>query len=130
MQIVLIGQPAEETISGAKRMIEDGLMTRFPKPDVAVALHVGNQLPAGQVSGYVAEAPRRRRTSDSARAALGAAGHRDFPFDPAGAAQRLAAGRVDPQTRDAAIARVAALTGQDRDAVSQQLDRSAEAAGW
>jgi hippurate hydrolase len=47
--LILIGQPAEETISGVKRMIEDGLMTRFPKPDIAVALHVGNNLPAGQV---------------------------------------------------------------------------------
>lgn len=45
----LIGQPAEETISGAKKMLDDGLFTRFPKPDVAVALHVGNVLPAGKV---------------------------------------------------------------------------------
>jgi amidohydrolase len=47
--LMLIGQPAEETISGAKGMLDDGLLTRFPKPDVAVALHVGNQLPAGTV---------------------------------------------------------------------------------
>jgi amidohydrolase len=47
---MLIGQPAEETISGAKAMVADGLFTRFPKPDVAVALHVGNELPAGMVS--------------------------------------------------------------------------------
>ena len=47
--LMLIGQPAEETISGAKRMIDDGLFTRFPKPSVGVALHVGNDLPAGQV---------------------------------------------------------------------------------
>jgi amidohydrolase len=47
--LMLIGQPAEETISGAKRMIDDGLFTRFPKPAVGVALHVGNYLPAGQV---------------------------------------------------------------------------------
>jgi hippurate hydrolase len=47
--LLLIGQPAEETISGAKRMVEDGLLTRFPKPDVGIALHVGNDLPAGQV---------------------------------------------------------------------------------
>ena len=47
--LLLIGQPAEETISGAERMIKDGLLTRFPKPDVAVALHVGNLLPAGEV---------------------------------------------------------------------------------
>ena len=47
--LMLIGQPAEETISGAKGMLDDGLLRRFPKPDVAVALHVGNTLPAGKV---------------------------------------------------------------------------------
>jgi amidohydrolase len=47
--LMLIGQPAEETISGAKAMLADGLFTRFPKPDVGVALHVGNGGPAGQV---------------------------------------------------------------------------------
>jgi len=31
-------------------MIRDGLFTRFPKPDVAVALHVGNEEPAGTVA--------------------------------------------------------------------------------
>jgi amidohydrolase len=48
--LMLIGQPAEETIGGAKAMIHDGLFTRFPKPDVAVALHVDNAEPAGMVS--------------------------------------------------------------------------------
>ena len=47
--LMLIGQPAEETIGGADGMIKDGLLTRFPRPDVAVALHVGNELPAGKV---------------------------------------------------------------------------------
>src|SRR5271154_6364784 len=47
--LMLIGQPAEETVGGAKGMIADGLLTRFPKPDVAVALHVSNLLPAGRV---------------------------------------------------------------------------------
>jgi hippurate hydrolase len=47
--LMLIGQPAEETISGAKAMLADGLLKRFPKPDVAVAMHVGNGLPAGRV---------------------------------------------------------------------------------
>jgi hippurate hydrolase len=47
--LILIGQPAEETIHGAEAMIKDGLFTRFPKPDVAVALHVGNGEPAGTV---------------------------------------------------------------------------------
>ncbi len=48
--LMLIGQPAEETISGADAMLRDGLFTRFPKPDAAVALHVGNNLPAGMAS--------------------------------------------------------------------------------
>jgi len=47
--LMLVGQPAEETISGAKAMIADGFLTRFPKPDVGIALHVGNALPAGTV---------------------------------------------------------------------------------
>ena len=47
--LMLIGQPADETISGAKAMLADGLLPRFPKPDVAVALHVENLLPAGIV---------------------------------------------------------------------------------
>jgi amidohydrolase len=46
--LMLIGQPAEETISGAKAMIADGLFQRFPNPDVGVAMHVDNLLPAGQ----------------------------------------------------------------------------------
>nr|WP_229445338.1 amidohydrolase [Massilia sp. Leaf139] len=37
--LVFIGQPAEETVSGAKAMLDDGLFTRFPKPDYAFALH-------------------------------------------------------------------------------------------
>jgi amidohydrolase len=48
--LMLIGQPAEETIRGADAMVRDGLFTRFPKPDVAVALHVGNALPAGMAA--------------------------------------------------------------------------------
>ncbi|MGO9931235.1 MAG: amidohydrolase [Steroidobacteraceae bacterium] len=47
--LMLVGQPAEETVSGAERMIKDGLFTRFPRPDVVLALHVGNELPAGKV---------------------------------------------------------------------------------
>jgi amidohydrolase len=49
--LMLIGQPAEETIDGAKAMLDDGLYTRFPRPDYAVALHDTNAIPAGKV-GY------------------------------------------------------------------------------
>ena len=37
--LVFVGQPAEEIVSGAKAMLDDGLFKRFPKPDVALALH-------------------------------------------------------------------------------------------
>jgi amidohydrolase len=47
--LVLIAQPAEETISGARAMIEDGLYTRFPKPDYALAFHVAAEIPAGRI---------------------------------------------------------------------------------
>lgn len=47
--LMLIGQPAEETIAGAAAMIRDGIFTRFPRPDAVLALHVGNDLPAGKV---------------------------------------------------------------------------------
>jgi hippurate hydrolase len=47
--LMLIGQPAEETVSGAEAMVKDGLFTRFARPDAALALHVGSELPAGKV---------------------------------------------------------------------------------
>lgn len=49
--LVMIGQPAEERVGGAKAMLAAGLFTRFPKPDYCLALHVNSQLPAGSV-GY------------------------------------------------------------------------------
>jgi len=48
--LVLIAQPAEELGGGARKMLDDGLLTRFPRPDFAVALHDNPHLPAGQVS--------------------------------------------------------------------------------
>jgi hippurate hydrolase len=37
--LMFIGQPAEETVAGAKAMLDDGLFKRFGKPDYAFALH-------------------------------------------------------------------------------------------
>ncbi|GJL92674.1 amidohydrolase [Hyphococcus sp.] len=47
--LVLIGQPAEERISGARMMMEDGLYKRFPKPDYALAFHVSAGTPVGRI---------------------------------------------------------------------------------
>jgi amidohydrolase len=47
--LVMIGQPAEEKVEGARAMLKDGLFTRFPRPDYCVALHCASDLPAGSV---------------------------------------------------------------------------------
>ena len=49
--LVMIGQPAEERGAGARMMLEDGLYTRFPKPEYALAFHDAAQFPAGAI-GY------------------------------------------------------------------------------
>lgn len=49
--LMLVGQPAEEIVSGAAAMLKDGLFTRFPKPNFALSLHDEPTLPAG-VIGY------------------------------------------------------------------------------
>lgn len=48
--LVMIGQPAEETGQGAKAMLDDGLYTRFPKPNYALAFHDMAATPAGQIT--------------------------------------------------------------------------------
>ncbi len=50
--LVLIGQPAEETVAGASAMLKDGLFTRFPRPDFCLAQHCDAELEAGKI-GYV-----------------------------------------------------------------------------
>jgi len=47
--LVLIGQPAEERISGAREMLQAGLYKKFPKPDYAVAFHVSAGTPSGKI---------------------------------------------------------------------------------
>ncbi len=47
--LVFIGQPAEERVGGAKKMLAEGLYTRFPRPDFCLALHAASDLPAGMV---------------------------------------------------------------------------------
>jgi hippurate hydrolase len=49
--LVMILQPAEEIGEGAKAMLDDGLYSRFPKPDYVLAFHDAAQAPAG-VIGY------------------------------------------------------------------------------
>jgi hippurate hydrolase len=48
--LLFVAQPAEEIVAGARRMLEDGLYRRFPKPDYALALHCDAHLPVGTVA--------------------------------------------------------------------------------
>jgi amidohydrolase len=48
--VVFVGQPAEETVGGARVMLDDGLYSRFPRPDFALALHCTSDEPVGTVS--------------------------------------------------------------------------------
>ena len=47
--LVMILQPGEEVGMGAKAMLDDGLFTRFPKPDYMLAFHDSASLPAGVI---------------------------------------------------------------------------------
>jgi amidohydrolase len=49
--VLLIGQPAEERLGGARKMLADGLYERFGKPAAALALHVAHNLETGKI-GY------------------------------------------------------------------------------
>jgi amidohydrolase len=48
--VMLVGQPSEETIDGARAMLADRLYERFGTPSFGIALHDTNLLPAGSVS--------------------------------------------------------------------------------
>ncbi len=103
--VVFIAQPAEEIVAGAKAMLDDGLYTRFPKPDVALTFHGDALMPAGDV-GY-REGPFMSGVSSMdivvrgvERSRLGAA-HRQGPgaarlADRRRACRRSSAGRSRP----------------------------------
>ena len=62
--LVFIGQPAEEVGQGAVRMLQDGLLTRFPKPDFVLGIHDTNLLPAGKVDAIAGPASAASNSVD------------------------------------------------------------------
>jgi amidohydrolase len=48
--VLFIVQPAEERVGGADAMVKDGLYTRFPKPNYALAFHVAAELETGHIA--------------------------------------------------------------------------------
>lgn len=47
--VVMIGQPAEERVLGARLMLRAGLFSKFPKPYKAIALHCASDMAHGNV---------------------------------------------------------------------------------
>lgn len=88
--ILFVGQPAEETGRGARAMINDGLFTKFPKPDLALALHCDGRFPAGHVN-YRA-GPMQANVDSVDIIVKGKGGHGAFPdkaIDPIVIAARV-----------------------------------------
>lgn len=75
--LVLVAQPAEEIVAGARAMLADGLYSRFPKPDMAIALHVTSSLPAGAI-GY-GEGPFLASVNSMDIVVRGVGGHGSAP---------------------------------------------------
>lgn len=80
---IALFQPAEERAGGAVKMVNDGLVDRIPKPDVAFAQHVVPR-PAGDVHACIGTA---YSTADSIKITVfGRGGHGSMPHmtvDPA-----------------------------------------------
>ncbi|GAA0351160.1 M20 family metallopeptidase [Bowmanella denitrificans] len=103
--LMMILQPAEERGRGARDMLNDGLFTRFAKPDYALAFHNSSAAPAGEIGytpGYTLA------NVDSVNIVVhGVGGHGAYPQstkDPivlgsriVGALQTLVSRELDPQ---------------------------------
>ena len=118
--LVLVGQPGEEGWDGARAMLQDGFLTRFPKPDFAIALHDTPQLPAGTVGWTPGFALANSDTVDIT--IYGRGGHGSMPqntVDPIVTAARMVlafqtivARENDP--RDPAVVTVGTIHGGTR----------------
>ena len=48
--LMLVGQPSEETIDGARAMLADNLYERFGRPDFVLSEHDSNEVPSGSIA--------------------------------------------------------------------------------
>ena len=75
--LILLGQPAEETIDGAVAMVRDGLYDKVPKPDYVIALHDWSGMPAGRVG--VTSGPAMAQSTQIDIRVRGVGGHGSAP---------------------------------------------------
>ncbi|MFE5886454.1 amidohydrolase [Streptomyces hydrogenans] len=76
--LVVVGQPAEETLTGARAMLADGLYERFGTPDVVLAQHAA-PLPAGMVAHGTPRAPVTAASAALEVTVHGRGGHAGTP---------------------------------------------------
>ena len=125
--LVMILQPAEERGTGARDMLKDGLFTRFPKPEYALAFHDS----AGAQAGHVGYAPGFAMANvDSVDIVVrGVGGHGAYPHttkDPivlgsriVGSLQTLVSRETDPQ--DSAVVTVGSFrSGHKHNIISNE----------
>ncbi|MFH8980587.1 amidohydrolase [Streptomyces varsoviensis] len=106
--VVIVGQPAEETLSGARAMLADGLYDRFPRPDVALAQHVA-PFPAGLVAHGTG--PMTAASATVEATVHGRGGHAGMPHLAVNAAEiaALAVARMKARTPAGTVLTVGAL---------------------
>jgi len=75
--LMLLGQPSEETVDGAKAVLADHLYERFGRPDMIVGLHDGSTSPAGKVD--IAIGPAQAGTTSVDVTIRGTGGHGAMP---------------------------------------------------
>lgn len=111
--VLVVGQPAEETLSGARSMLEDGrLYERFGTPDAALAQHAA-PLPAGTVAHAPGGAPLMAGSIAADVTLYGRGGHAATPHltvDPVLMAAATVLGLQSVVARETAPAEQAVLT--------------------
>jgi amidohydrolase len=75
--LMLVGQPSEETIDGAKAMLADHLYERFGRPDRIIGLHDTNGLAAGTVG--IRSGPSATSSTSVDVVIRGIGGHGAYP---------------------------------------------------
>ena len=75
--LMLVGQPSEETIDGAKAMLADHLFDRFGKPDMVIGLHDTNMHAAGTVG--ITSGPAMSSSTSVDITVRGIGGHGAYP---------------------------------------------------
>ena len=127
--IVLVSQPAEERVGGARAMIDNGLFRDFPKPDYNIALHTTGSLPAG-IIGLVS-GPALASSDSVDLTVYGIGGHGAYPHgtkDPVVLAaqiinnlQTIVSRETDPL--DSAVVTVGSIHGGSKhNIISERVD--------